>query len=188
VEAPRESLGPSIGFPAPKQPSRPGLELAADSARSITRRGARSGALASTDGQPATRGSRLLGRGAMTTAEASGRKKRRKMKQMQGLLLLARVEEAALANAKARHATKPRRLNVVLQPQLLELAYSALVRARTGTRLGLASLLTARVARSRRTRTCSRCSGAWTCAAPSLSRCRTDSSSTRPVLPTARWA
>lgn len=64
----------------------------------------------------------------MTTAEVGAKKKRRKMKQMQGLLMLSRVDEAALANARARHAVKPRRMNVVLQPQLLELAYSALVR------------------------------------------------------------
>lgn len=41
------------------------------------------------------------------------------MKQMQGLLALARLDAARAALSRAR------RLNVVLQPQQLQLAYSA---------------------------------------------------------------
>lgn len=55
----------------------------------------------------------------MTTTKKSGG--RRRMKQMQGLLLLSRLDESP-----TRHKTKPQRVTVVLQPQLLELAYSSL--------------------------------------------------------------
>eukprot|EP00644_Phytophthora_capsici_P016399 jgi/Phyca11/508403/fgenesh2_kg.PHYCAscaffold_34_\ len=55
----------------------------------------------------------------MTTTKKSGG--RRRMKQMQGLLLLSRLDESP-----TRRKTKPQRVTVVLQPQLLELAYSSL--------------------------------------------------------------
>ncbi|RLN97392.1 hypothetical protein BBJ28_00008818 [Nothophytophthora sp. Chile5] len=62
----------------------------------------------------------------MTSASQPKRRGgRRKMKQMQGLLMLSRLDEAAHQSGKTRHA-KPQRVTVVLQPQLLELAYSAL--------------------------------------------------------------
>ncbi|KAL3666659.1 hypothetical protein V7S43_008288 [Phytophthora oleae] len=55
----------------------------------------------------------------MTTTKKSGG--RRRMKQMQGLLLLSRLDESS-----TRRKAKPQRVTVVLQPQLLELAYSSL--------------------------------------------------------------
>lgn len=65
------------------------------------------------------------------TPPATLKKKRRKMKQMQGLLLLARTHHQSVPH----HATGTRvvfapakKVLVVLQPQQLQLAYSAQVR------------------------------------------------------------
>lgn len=63
----------------------------------------------------------------MTTA-ATLKKKRRKMKQMQGLLLLARPQQSVTtADGKTLFGAFKKVL-VVLQPQQLQLAYSAQVR------------------------------------------------------------
>jgi hypothetical protein len=66
-----------------------------------------------------------------------GKKKRRRMKQMEGLLLMSRpkLDDAALA-AMARNTddqlkprvVKPKKVHVMLQPQQLQLTYSAQVR------------------------------------------------------------
>ncbi|KAE9046726.1 hypothetical protein PR003_g1614 [Phytophthora rubi] len=57
----------------------------------------------------------------MTTTKKGGR---RRMKQMQGLLLLSRLDESPRRHQSGK--IKPQRVTVVLQPQLLELAYSSL--------------------------------------------------------------
>jgi hypothetical protein len=59
-----------------------------------------------------------------TMTSAPRKSARRRMKQMQGLLLLSRLEESARRHSPSR--AKPQRVTVVLQPQLLELAYSSL--------------------------------------------------------------
>ncbi|KAJ0402436.1 hypothetical protein P43SY_000589 [Pythium insidiosum] len=51
----------------------------------------------------------------------AGKKKRRRMKQMEGLLLLSRLP--ADDSAKTRAALKPKKAHVVLQPQQLQLLY-----------------------------------------------------------------
>lgn len=64
----------------------------------------------------------------MTTA-ATLKKKRRKMKQMQGLLLLARPQHQNLTTADGKVLFGAfKKVLVVLQPQQLQLAYSAQVR------------------------------------------------------------
>ncbi|KAG7392681.1 hypothetical protein PHYPSEUDO_015069 [Phytophthora pseudosyringae] len=60
---------------------------------------------------------------AMTTTKKGGG--RRRMKQMQGLLLLSRLDESPTRRHQTGKA-KPQRVTVLLQPQLLELAYSSL--------------------------------------------------------------
>lgn len=57
----------------------------------------------------------------MTTTKKGGR---RRMKQMQGLLLLSRLDESPRRHQSGK--IKPQRVTVVLQPQLLEIAYSSL--------------------------------------------------------------
>ncbi|KAI9995231.1 hypothetical protein PInf_012281 [Phytophthora infestans] len=59
----------------------------------------------------------------MTTTKVGGG--RRRMKQMQGLLLLSRLDES-LTRRHRSGKIKPQRVTVVLQPQMLELAYSSL--------------------------------------------------------------
>ncbi|TYZ59352.1 hypothetical protein PybrP1_008532 [[Pythium] brassicae (nom. inval.)] len=63
----------------------------------------------------------------MTTAPALLKKKRRKMKQMQGLLLLSRSTSASsVTNGHSRALfSAPRKALVALQPQQQQLAYSA---------------------------------------------------------------
>ncbi|GLE04483.1 hypothetical protein PINS_up013438 [Pythium insidiosum] len=53
----------------------------------------------------------------------TGKKKRRRMKQMEGLLLVTRLPSDD--SGKSRAAPKPRKAHVVLQPQQLQLLYSA---------------------------------------------------------------
>uniref|UniRef100_H3HE49 PX domain-containing protein n=1 Tax=Phytophthora ramorum TaxID=164328 RepID=H3HE49_PHYRM len=60
----------------------------------------------------------------MTTARQSRKKGVRRLKQMQGLLRLSRLDESARRHQSGK--AKPQRVTVALQPQLLELAYSAL--------------------------------------------------------------
>ncbi|KAL4169477.1 hypothetical protein KRP22_010397 [Phytophthora ramorum] len=60
----------------------------------------------------------------MTTARQSRKKGVRRLKQMQGLLRLSRLDESARHHQSGK--AKPQRVTVALQPQLLELAYSAL--------------------------------------------------------------
>ena len=55
-----------------------------------------------------------------TTAKKSGR---RRLKQMQGLLLLSRLDDAPV---RRQFKLKPQRVAVLLQPQLLLLTYSSL--------------------------------------------------------------
>ncbi|KAG6618425.1 mitochondrial protein translocase family [Phytophthora cinnamomi] len=57
----------------------------------------------------------------MTTTKKGAR---RRMKQMQGLLQLSRLDESVRRQPSGK--IKPQRVTVVLQPQLLELAYSSL--------------------------------------------------------------
>ncbi|KAG2766760.1 hypothetical protein PC129_g5449 [Phytophthora cactorum] len=59
----------------------------------------------------------------MTTTKMGGG--RRRMKQMQGLLLLSRLDESPTRRHQSGKI-KPQRVTVVLQPQMLELAYSSL--------------------------------------------------------------
>ncbi|CAI5712380.1 unnamed protein product [Peronospora effusa] len=56
----------------------------------------------------------------MTTTKKSGH---RRLKQMQGLLLLSRLDDTP---ARRQSKLKPQRVAVLLQPQLLQLAYSSL--------------------------------------------------------------
>lgn len=67
-------------------------------------------------------------------AATAKKQKRRRVKHMEGLLTLARLPVTQAESAQTQsHAFRPAKRHVLLQPQLLQVAFSAQVHSRHAT-------------------------------------------------------